>query len=100
MDLNREWGRPYLLMAELIEDAANKCEASAFEKKAALWLAIDHCLLARNVDPQVRDEANQMLFRLQGKAPSREEIQFRGLQNGDSYPLRCWKQMVTTVKVF
>lgn len=100
MDLNREWGRPYLLMAELIEDAAADCSGSSFEKKALYWLAIDYCLLARNVDPQVRDEANQMLFRFQAKAPGKEELQFRSLQNGDSYPLRCWKQMVTTVKVF
>src|SRR6185503_17855359 len=99
-DLNPDWGQPYIDMADLMVSALPECAYSEFDRLAVFWAAIDYCALAKNVDPYWQQEANRMIYEYSQKAPAALEIGQRGLKAGDTYPLHCWMEVVTTVKVF
>lgn len=99
-ELHPDWGLPYLHMADLYLLGASTCEWSDFDRRALYWVAIDLCLKARRLDPSAEIEVGKRIFEYRQECPSREEVQFRGYQEGDTYPIRCWMQMTTTVKLF
>jgi tetratricopeptide (TPR) repeat protein len=95
-----EWGESYLAMALLIRDASEKCAYSNFDKKASLWAGVDYLLIALNTDPNVENEATRLLYQFRENCPKPDELAHRGLKPGDTYPVHCWKEYVTTVKVY
>lgn len=97
--LHPAWGEPYLQLADLYAGAGSSCKLSRFDQKAVYWAAIEMCLLARNVDPSTEQDANRRIFSYQKNMPTAEECSFRGLRPGDTYPLLCWMEITTTVKV-
>lgn len=94
-----EWGMPHLMTALLLLEGANTCDFDAFEQKAVHWAAIDFCQQAKNSDPTVGPMADQLIFELKNEMPTAREIEFRGYSPGDTFPLRCWMNIVTTVKL-
>ena len=100
MALQPSWGEPYIRLADLYLDGANTCAWSGFDRKALNWLLIDLCQKAREVDPTYEAEAIRRLFEYQREAPTTDELKLRGLNAGDTWPLRCWMSTATTVKVF
>ena len=99
-ELHPNWGLPYLHMADLYLLGSHTCEWSEFDQRALYWAAIDLCLKARRLDPSLEGEVGKRIFEYRQECPSREEVLFRGFQEGDTYPIRCWMQMTTTVKLF
>lgn len=98
--LTPSWGVPHLHMAALMVTGASLCNAPEFERKAVYWAAIDHCEMARNIDVSLENEASKLLFEYRQKMPTAQDLSFRGLKTGDTYPLRCWMDVATTVKLF
>jgi tetratricopeptide (TPR) repeat protein len=93
-----EWGQPYLDMAALMVMAAKDCGYTEFDRRAVFWAAIDYCALAKNTDSHLQSEANQRIFEYTQGCPTAEELKARNLNAGDTYPLHCWREWVTTVK--
>lgn len=100
MRLYPQWGQPYLDMADVIVKAAQECNFGEFDKRAVFWAAIDYCALAKNTDAHLESEANQRIYEYAQNCPRAAELSARNLQQGDSYPLHCWREVVTTVKVY
>jgi tetratricopeptide (TPR) repeat protein len=98
MEFQPAWGYPYIRLAELYLEGSKSCDFSPFDQKAVYWLAISLCQDARNMDPSVTLEADRRIFQYRLNAPNAEEARFRGLSDGDTWPLRCWMSTVTTVK--
>ena len=97
--LHPRWGEPHLQLADLYLEGAATCNLSLFDQKAIYWLLIDLCYTAKNVDPGALQVANQRIYTYQQLMPSREEAAFKGLKEGDTWPLKCWMGTVTTVKM-
>ncbi|MCB9234029.1 MAG: hypothetical protein H6581_20400 [Bacteroidia bacterium] len=96
--LNPGWGMPWLELAELIVMSAPICSFSEFDRKAIYWAAMEFCQKARDLDPNCEQEGSERVFEYSRSTPGREEILFKGLQPGDSYPIRCWIEMAVRVR--
>lgn len=99
-ELHPTWGMPYLHMADLYVLGGATCEWSEFDAKALYWVAIDYCLKARRIDESLAEEVGRRIFEYRQECPTRDEVFFRGFQEGDTYPIRCWIRTTTTVKLF
>lgn len=100
MDADPGWSEPYFRMADLLVLASTFCDdLSGFERKAVFWAAMDYVELARQADPGCEEEAGIRMFSLRERAPSEEEALFHGLKHGDTVPIRCWFDTITTVKI-
>lgn len=97
--LTPTWGDLYLLLADIYLEGGKTCGFNDFDQKAVYWLAIDLSQRAINSSPHLQQEANQRIFEYQLRMPEAKEVQFRGLSAGDTWPLKCWMNTVTTVKV-
>ena len=93
------WGELYLGLVDVYLDGARECGFNEFDQKAVYWLAIDLCQRAINSSPHLEKEANEKIFEYRLRMPNAEEVKFRGLSAGDTWPLKCWMNTVTTVKV-
>ncbi|MEM6269937.1 MAG: hypothetical protein AAF998_10905 [Bacteroidota bacterium] len=98
MQFQPTWGYPYIRLAELYLEGSNACEFSDFDRKAVYWLAVSLCQDAKNVDPSVTLEADRRIYQYNLSTPTVKEAKFKGLSDGDTWPLRCWMSTVTTVK--
>lgn len=93
-----DWGKPWLFMADMVQRSAPFCEFSPMERKALNWLAIDYCEQARNQNPKLFHQAQKRIDKYEKAMPTRQELRLRGLQMGDSFPLRCWLELATRVR--
>ena len=93
------WGEPYFVAASAILAGVKNCNIEDFEKQAAYWLATDYCYKAKQVDPAVSNQANELIAQYRSNFPSVEETFFRSLNEGDSFKIGCWINETTTVKV-
>lgn len=93
-----EWGKPYLLLAALYAYAAQECEWGEFDRKAVYWLAMDVALEGRNKSEGFDTALNEAYTDYASRMPSSEEASFRGLRPGDTWPIKCWINAVTTAK--
>lgn len=92
------WGDLYLTMADIYLEGSKACNFNDFDSKAVYWLAIDLAQKAINSSPHLQQEANRRIFEYRLQMPEAKEIEFRGLSAGDTWPLKCWMNTVTTVK--
>ena len=94
-----EWGEPYFVAASALIEGIKSCNIEAFEKQTVYWLAVDYCVKAKNVDPNVTSQANELISQYKSYFPSVEETFFRSLKEGDKYTVGCWINETTTVKL-
>lgn len=98
IDLAPGWGELYLKMADLYLEGRERCNLNEFDQKAVYWLAIDLAQKAINSSPSLSEEVNQRIFEYRRLMPTPKEAEFRSLQEGATWPIRCWINGVTTVK--
>jgi len=92
------WGEPYFVVASAILEGVRNCNMDAFDKQAAYWLAVDYCVKAKSIEPDLAGQANELIAQYTANFPSKEETFFRSLNAGDSYVIGCWINETTTVK--
>ena len=90
------WGEPYLRLIDAYQLGSRSCGMSEFDRKALNWLLIDLCEQMANADPSYSKQATDLSYRFWQAAPNAKEAAFKGLSEGDSWPLKCW--MNTTVR--
>ena len=93
-----DWGRPWLFLADMAQRSAPFCDFGTLDRKAVNWLAIDYCETATNRNPKLFHQAQERIQNYKKAMPSKEEVLFNGLQMGDTFPLRCWMEVATTVR--
>ncbi len=82
-------GRAYLQIASMIQQSANNCGKTTFEKRAVYWLAADYAARAGRVDPSLSANANEAVSAYRGRAPQRSDIFNEGMQ-GKTIRIGCW----------
>ena len=96
--LKENWGRPYMLIGEMYAQSSRNCGDDAFERGLAVIAAINKWSQARSVDPDVSDEASDLISRYSKYKPPKEDIFQRGA-DGKSYKVGCWIGETVTVSL-
>ncbi|CUS83016.1 tetratricopeptide repeat protein [Candidatus Kryptobacter tengchongensis] len=85
MAKDKNWGRPYLEIAQIYEAAVAKCVKTTkggdwtkidFVDKLVYQLAVEYYELAKRIDPSVANEANQRIKNLETLVPTQEDYFF------------------------
>ena len=93
------WGEPYLLIGNLYASSGPLCGTGrGWESQIVTWPAIDMWTKAKNIDTKSANEANQLINRYKQYMPSKEDIFFRQIKQGDSFFVPCWIQENTIVR--
>jgi tetratricopeptide (TPR) repeat protein len=95
--LKPDWGDPYILMG-IAYVAGNSALGDDFERRTAYWVAVDQFRKARNVDPSVADKAGELINEYQAYFPTKEDLFFRSIAEGDSYTVGGWINKTTSAR--
>jgi len=94
---NPNHGKAYLLIGRCYA-AGGACGETAFEKKSINWLIVDQFVKAKSVDPELTDEANELIGRYSGSFPTQEEGFWVNINEGQTVTIGCWINETTTVR--
>ena len=92
------WGAPYILIANLYAATSKSCGEDSFEQNAVFWVAVDKLNKAKAIDPSVTAEANKLIANYKNGFPKKEEAFFKGVNEGDSYTVKCWINETTKAR--
>lgn len=89
--LRPNWGRPYMLIADLYAKSSRNCGSDGYTRGLAVLAAIDKYNKAKSVDsdPEIRQEANKKIGIYSGSIPPKEDVFMRGKQGGKD-KVGCW----------
>jgi tetratricopeptide (TPR) repeat protein len=93
------WGKPYLLIGEIFIAARSEVFSNSLDQATVYWLAVDKFIKAKTVDPEVADEANNLINANSGNFPSKEMVALHSLHEGDSYTIGSWMNETTRVRL-
>lgn len=88
------WGKPYILMGDIISKRATACDD--WNRRLAAIAAIDKYSYARSIDSEVAGDASSRISRLTASLPGREDGFMRKVSEGQSVTVSCIGE---TVKV-
>lgn len=89
------WGKPYMLMGDIISKRASGC-GDDWERRLAAIAAIDKYSYARSIDSDVAGDAGKRIGNLSAALPARQDGFMRGVSEGQSVNVGCIGE---TVKV-
>ncbi len=98
IEFNAEWGDPFILIGKAYATSATGVGDDEFSHKTAYWAAVDKFIRAKSVDPEVADEANELINIYRKHFPEEKEIFFQGLEKGGTYTVGGWIGERTTVR--
>lgn len=82
--LKSDYGNAFILLGDAIIASRHNL-GEDFQQRSAYWAAADNYDKAVSVDASVAAEANQKLNDCKSQFPSREDVFFHDIQEGDSY---------------
>ena len=90
-------GKAYMLMGTIW--GSTICGGNEVEKRAPYWVAVDFMTKAKNADPALADEANNMIRQYSNYYPAASEAFMYDVVDGQSYTVSCGGlRAVTTVR--
>ena len=95
--LKSGWGEPYLLMGQAYIAGKNLISDN-FQQQTIHWIAVDMFQKAKSIDPSVAEKANTLIKEYSNFFPTKEEIFFQTLVEGQSYTVGGWINKTTTVR--
>lgn len=96
-DLDPDWGDPLILMG-IAYIAGNSSLEDEFERRTVYWIAVDMFQKAKNVDPAVADKANSLISEYKQYFPTKEDLFFHSIAEGDSYTVGGWINRTTQAR--
>ncbi len=95
--LKSDWGDPWILKGQAYVLGKNSLN-DEFQQQTVFWVAVDMFIKAKAVDPSVTEKANDLIKEFSDYFPSKEDVFFRTLANGQSYTVGGWINKSTTVR--
>ena len=92
------WGDPYLLIGKIYIAVRNDVFDNDFDQSTVFWAAIDKFAKAKAVDPEVADQANDMIRQYSKYFPSSETAFYYSLKEGQDYTVGSWINEKTKVR--
>lgn len=97
ISLDENYGLPYILIAQMYANN-NKWSDEPAMNKCTYFLAIDKLQRAKNVDPNVAEDANKLIRTYSAYTPKPEDLFFLGIKKGDKVNIGGWIGETTTVR--
>jgi tetratricopeptide (TPR) repeat protein len=91
-------GVAYMLIGHIYAGASKSCSDDEFEQKTVFWAAVDKFAKAKTVDPNLTEQADELIATYKPHFPDTENIFFYGLKEGGSYTIKCWINETTVVR--
>ncbi len=91
-------GKAYMLIGKVYAAGGKDCGESAFEKKCLYWLVVDQFQKAKNVDPSLASDANQLIARYSEHFPSEQDAFWVDMKAGQTVTIGCWINETTTAR--
>lgn len=98
LKLNPNMGAAYVLIGKAYAFASKSYGEDDFDHASVFWVAVDKFNKAKQVDPAVADEANELIKTYSQYFPSKDEAFFRSVQPGDSFKVGGWINETTTAR--
>ena len=98
IDARPNWGKPYLLIGQVYIAARQDMFSDPWDQSTVFWVAVDKFIKAKTVDPEVAEEANNLINTYSEYFPNNEMVFFRTLRDGDSYTVGGWINETTKVR--
>jgi tetratricopeptide (TPR) repeat protein len=92
------WGKPYIILGRLYADSRDQMYSDPWDRATVFWIAVDKFIKAKTIDPEVTDEANELINAYSQYFPNNEEVFFRTLRDGDTYSVGGWINETTKVR--
>jgi hypothetical protein len=96
--LNPHDGDPYLVIGDLYAESAKDCGDNELTQRVAYWVAVDKYYKAKQVDPELADEADKRINAYSVYFPTASTIFFYNLKEGDTYKVECWINEETKIR--
>ncbi|MFV0345749.1 MAG: tetratricopeptide repeat protein [Bacteroidales bacterium] len=80
-------GDAYSLMGDIV--ASLNCGSEVYEKKAKYWVAVDYYAMAKKANPDLASQMDNKIGTYSRHYPTKEELFFANLKDGDSYTYSC-----------
>jgi tetratricopeptide (TPR) repeat protein len=94
---NPNYGKAYILIGRLYA-AGGSCGETVVEKKSLNCLIVDQFIKAKNVDPSVSSEANELIYRYSAAFPTGDELFWENYKAGQTITIGCWIGETTTLR--
>lgn len=92
-------GKYYIMIGDLYAASAGMCKGETeIDERAVYWAAVDKYIKAKNVDPEVAEEANKKISLYSAHFPTRERLFFNVVDEGSRYTVGCWINETTIVR--
>ncbi|HBB92019.1 MAG TPA: hypothetical protein DC042_09945 [Bacteroidales bacterium] len=98
MESRPNWGRPYLMLGQVYIAARDQIFTDDWDKSTVFWVAVDQFIKAKTIDPEVMDEANNLINSYSQYFPNNELVFFRTLRDGDTITVGGWINETTKVR--
>ncbi len=96
-ELDPDWGDPLILMG-IAYIAGNSTFDDEFERRTSYWVAVDMFQKAKNVDPSVAQKANSLISEYRQYFPTKEDLFFHSIAEGDRYTVGGWINRTTQAR--
>ncbi len=97
IQLNPNFGKAYLFIANLYATSVNGCGKNEFQKRMTYVPAYNMARRASVVDPSIGVTAGKFMRNYKANFPSKKVIFTEGVNEGDAFKVGCW--IGETVKV-
>jgi tetratricopeptide (TPR) repeat protein len=96
--LNPANGDAYILIGDLYAESAKNCGDNDLTSRVAFWAAVDKYYKAKQVKPELAEEADKRIASYSIYFPAISTIFFYTLKEGDVYRVECWINEDTKVR--
>ncbi|MCF8380716.1 MAG: hypothetical protein K9H49_14175 [Bacteroidales bacterium] len=95
--LKPAWGEPYILIGKSYING-NSSLGDEFDRRTAYWVAVDMFQKAKTVDPSVSSKASELISEFEAYFPTKEDLFFRSIGEGDRYTVGGWINKATIAR--
>ena len=97
--LKANWGKPYLLIGDIYVEYSKLYGKTEFEHNTIIWLAVDMYKKAKDADNEIIDIANEKIKYYEAYFPTKDDVFFNGLIEGQNYIFNDWINRTTKIRV-
>lgn len=91
-------GRAHLLLGDIYAQGAKTYSDDAFKRATVYWAAVDCFARAKQVEPDMAQDANNRISTYSAYFPDKETMFFQGLKAGQSFSVGGWINETTKVR--
>ena len=90
MKINPNSGKAYILIGKAYVFGSKGYSQDDFEQHTVFWAAVDKFIKAKQVDPEVLTEADELIITYSVYFPTSGEAFFNSIKSGDTVKIGGW----------